>query len=490
MSNLTDAIDIRQRRDENGGMRLILRQKIWLSIVITVNALLWLIPDDVVANVARDQQTMVGRYSRTHFAWNLGVLAISILSFYVDWSTGSTYKRRWFQVLATLFFLFPCVVLVDYVLRTGDTMHYIRDEVIYHRPPNSEFRLTFVDRPQAYRTYPNIKPGFGTVECAGRTDARGYRNPTTLNQCDVVTLGDSFTEGSSVSDEHPWPVRLAELTHSTVCNLGMSGYDPFHYLESLRRIGLDRKPRLVICMLYEGNDFRSSASDEKRRNPSASKRLVEYVDRSPLIKLMDRAITSTFAPIGASRPLPDGEILDWLPLSVPQSGPARPYAFEPKQLRDLLISYEQFENDKHWHNPRDQISQMNDLCKSAGAEFVLVMAPTKARVLLPLVAQRLDADKVRQFTSIDYKKPLPPTESFLSELLTLADSKERVISDWCANQGIPFFSPAEQLRTATAEGTQCYYSYDQHWTPLGHEVFAKALGEFLLAQSLVPPTLR
>lgn len=463
-------------------MKFNLRQKIWLALMISINALLWLIPDDVVANVARGQQTMLGRYSRTHFAWNLGFLMFTLVSFYVDWSNGPTYKRRWFQVLATLLFLFPSVAVIDFLMRTQDSMHYIRDESLYHRPPNQQFRQTFVDKPEAHRTYPNLKPGFGTLDCVGRTDGRGYRNRQTLNQCDIVTLGDSFTEGSNVSDEHPWPVRLAELTGSTVCNLGMSGYDPFHYLESLRRIGTGLKPRLVICMIYEGNDFRSSASDEKRRNPGLSKKVSEYVDRSPMIKLIDNAITSNFAPIRSRAPLKGGEILDWLPLTVA----ARNYAFEPKQLRDLLTTYELFELDKHWLNPREQIEQMNDLCREIGAELVVVLAPTKARVLLPLVSNQLDGAKVRRFTAIDYKKPLPEEDAFLDTLFSVADSKERVIADWCQRQSIRFFSPVHSLRDAIASGNQAYFTYDQHWTPVGHDICAKALFAFLREQQLLP----
>jgi hypothetical protein len=153
-------------------------------------------------------------------------------------------------------------------------------------------------------------------------------------------------------------------------------------------------------------------------------------------------------------------------------------------LRDLLQTRESFESDKHWHYPRQQIAEMNALCKSAGAQFVLVLAPTKARVLLPLIADRLDASKVRSFAAIDFKKPFPPTDELIGELLARADGKEQTIAAWCATQSIPFFSPANALRTAIAEGSQVFYSYDQHWTPAGHEVFARALYDFIRQQGL------
>ena len=47
-------------------MKLIVRQKIWLAVVIVTNLLLWIIPSDVVELIARDRQTLLGRYSRGH----------------------------------------------------------------------------------------------------------------------------------------------------------------------------------------------------------------------------------------------------------------------------------------------------------------------------------------------------------------------------------------------------------------------------------------
>ncbi|MHC5109108.1 MAG: hypothetical protein ACYTHJ_04425, partial [Planctomycetota bacterium] len=80
--------------------KMIPRQKIWLVIMIIANGLVWAIPSDVIENIARDHHTLLGRYSRQHFTAAIGLLLFTFLSFYVDWSTGETYKRRWFQVLA------------------------------------------------------------------------------------------------------------------------------------------------------------------------------------------------------------------------------------------------------------------------------------------------------------------------------------------------------------------------------------------------------
>lgn len=245
-------------------MTLNRRQKIWLAGIILLDVALWSIPSDVVKQIARDRHTVLGRYSRQHFTLIVGVMLFSVVSFYVDWSKGLTYRRRWFQVLATLLFLLPTLAVVDFLLRSPERSHYMHDGLAYHHPRDSVFERSYEDKPEACRTYAGAPPGYGTVSCTMRTDRRGFRNQTETEQYEVVVLGDSFAEGSRVSDEHAWPAQLPEISGLSVYNLGMSGYDPIHYLASLREYGLALGPRYVLCMLYEGNDFRSAKSDRKR----------------------------------------------------------------------------------------------------------------------------------------------------------------------------------------------------------------------------------
>jgi len=460
-------------------MKLIRRQKLWLAIVITANLALWIIPSDVVEQIARDRQTMLGRYSRTHFTWIAGVALASLVSFYIDWSTGETYKRRWFRVLAGMMVLFPSLAVIDFLLRSPEAAHYVRETPAYHRPPNADFEIVHNDAPEAFRTYPNAPRGFGTVKCVLHTDGRGYRNRETPDRCDVLVLGDSFAEGSNISDEHAWPARLAALSGLSVYNLGMSGYDTFEYHCSLKEHGLDLKPRYVLCMLYEGNDFRSAKSDRKRQDPSFSSRLKDYIKQSPILTTVDNLLINTFGPINCDGPVRGAEILDWVPLAVPPGPAARHYAVQPKQLRDLFLSRAEFAADKHWLNPRRHLQEMDGLCREAGARFVVVYAPTAAHVLLPTLAGRLPADKIRAYTALRYKGELPEPDKFLTDLLERVDAREAVVREWCEREGIAFFSTVASLRAAAVSGAQVYYTYDQHWTPPGHAVVAEALCEHI-----------
>ncbi|MCH8966071.1 MAG: hypothetical protein IID43_00185 [Planctomycetes bacterium] len=465
-------------------MNLIKRQKIWLALIITANLLLWIIPSDVVELIARDRHTLLGRYSKEHFYANVGLGIFSLVSFYVDWSTGQKYKRRWFQVLATLLFLTPTLLLLDFVVRSPEAVHYVRDGLAYHRPANFKTTVRFVDRPEAARTYPNAPDGYPPLDCTLQTDTRGYRNQTALESYDVVVLGDSFAEGSKVSNGQTWPERLAALGGLTVYNLGMSGYAPINYLASLKRHGPSLNPRVVICCLYEGNDFRSAKTDRKGSRPSLSKRMKAYFKQSRLLGGLDEWAVATFGPINRNGHVPNVEMLDWLPLAIPDGPGAKHYAFAPKQLRDMFESREAFALDKHWLNPRQQLEEMHRWCNEAGSQFIVLYAPTKAHVTLPMVAQRLPAEDVRSFLALRFKKTLPSPSELLVTLVERAGARESVVAEWCAREEIPLISTTEPLRQAAADGTQVYFTYDQHWTPPGHKVVAQTVHAYLVDQTL------
>jgi hypothetical protein len=88
-------------------------------------------------------------------------------------------------------------------------------------------------------------------------DANGFRNDAVPTQADVVTIGDSFTYGWSVSSEQSWPRVLENITRCRVYNMGFGGYGPIQYL-SLANMALEYRPRTIIVGVFLGNDLADS----------------------------------------------------------------------------------------------------------------------------------------------------------------------------------------------------------------------------------------
>lgn len=461
------------------------RKPILLAVVLTANVVLWAIPSNVVQLIARDRHVILGRYSREHFVWILVLLVASLIALYIGLGPAARQKRRAFQVTALFVIGLPLLFVLDLVLTIPPAISnpvYIFDGLAYHRPPGSQQVITFTDSPAAHRTFPNAPAdaGYGTVTCTFTVDSRGYRNRIDHQQCDILVLGDSFAEGSRVSDDQTWEARVAERTGLRICSLGMSGYDPQHYLAALRKHGPELRPRLVIVMIYEGNDFRSA---EWVENPEDYKlpfgKIVQYyIHSSRVLTAIDGFMCQTLGAINAHGPVPHEQIISWLPLRIDGNDGPTYYAFSTKRMTRHYVAPDEFRDDDDYKTTVRILNEIRAECRSLGAELLIMYAPDKPHVVLPLVADSLPAEQVHAFASLRLDD-LPDPDAFLKELLERLPSKEAVMREYCQTEGIAFLSTTQTLRESAGLGHRVYYTYDQHWTPLGHEAVARLAHEYL-----------
>ncbi|MHC4091085.1 MAG: hypothetical protein ACYSVY_12570 [Planctomycetota bacterium] len=455
-------------------MKITRGQKVFVLGVLAVNAVLWIVPSDVVELVARDRQTLLGRYSREHFAWIIALVPISAVAICLHLSpTNAVKKKKAFRVATVLLAVLVSLLAVDIYLRLTASYTYVLGDLAYRRPAETSLDGFFEDVPLAIRTYPDAPPGFGRVDWKLSTDSRGFRNPTDYDRYDVVVLGDSFCEGSKISDDDPWPVRFAKTSGVSVSNLGMSGYAPQNYLAALKDFGLGLQPRYVMCMIYEGNDFRSA-----KRMSEAPSEWKRFFKRSPIVQAIDEFLINKLGPIGAERRIDGLEMLSWLPLAIPDGPDARYYTFPPSFLVHHYTSRSEFEDSKYWKRTKHNLEQMRDICRQADAELMIVYAPTKPRVVLPLVKVSLPADKVHAFAALRAKRELPEPDVYLANLMDYLDVKEGVVQAWCRENSIALVSLTDAMRESVCRGEQVYYTYNAHWTPVGHAVAGDAVHQF------------
>ena len=71
---------------------------------------------------------------------------------------------------------------------------------------------------------------------------------------EIAVVGDSFVESSLVERGASWPAVLAARFGVSVRNLGVSSFSPQQSRVVLDRFALPRQPRLVLFLIYEGND--------------------------------------------------------------------------------------------------------------------------------------------------------------------------------------------------------------------------------------------
>ena len=87
-----------------------------------------------------------------------------------------------------------------------------------------------------------------------QTDEMGFPNDeyTWRDQYDVVIAGDSFTLRSAPKT---WIELLRQQTGLSVLTLGAPSWGPLNEVEAIKQYGLDKHPKWVLVMYFEGNDL-------------------------------------------------------------------------------------------------------------------------------------------------------------------------------------------------------------------------------------------
>lgn len=470
-----------------------------LAIAFVVLGLgLWLIPSDVPALVARQRDVLLGRYS---VDWCTTLIVMTLICFSVAWGIAFPsklrLKLRCFRFIAVSMSLLISLVVVDVAWRMVRRPRYEEDSVrqqqnwpservhdaVRRRPPNFHYQVTYTDQPQVVRSWPTRAPGFPTITVELTTDERGYRNPRKLDQADIVVLGDSFAEGSRVDDRESWPSILRQHSGRSLYNLGISGSSPTYFLNAFEAIGLDLSPQMVLCMVYEGNDFRGESS----RTATVRGRIDRAISRSPIRLGFKRAMIRTLAPINADAPLDDGGALSWLPVGIPAppSPETKYYAFDVEDMLELYRTPQQFTNSRGWRDTTGALGEIIRLCRDRDIRLVFIYAPSAPHIVLPLVADHTDAATIHGLASFR-RRDLPPPAQFKDELIERLDVMEQCFADYCRENEVEFISPTNALREKMRQGVQVYYTYDQHWTRYGQATVAEVVTAYLAEHPLEP----
>ena len=459
--------------------------------LVALAAALWILPSDVPRLIARQRDVLLGRYAEGHFVAAVLVTLLAVPVAAMVWRRVPALEIAMRCVLAVGSGALAFAVASILAYRPSE-QRYLETPVAElvgqglagatrRRQPNERFELKRRDEPGPARSYPGRPPGFPDARVALTTDANGLRNPVPVERCDVVVTGDSFSEGSMVDDGEVWSARLAERTALRVRNVAMSGASPRHALNNLAAFGVGCAPRVIVASVYEGNDFKrhpdaAPLPGDRAGPPSLGARIGAWrrlaFEDSPLRFRAKRWLLGTLGPVRADAPVAPSPGLDWMPVRVA----GRAYAFEPKELVRLALEPERFERSREWTDNAGVYREMAAFARARGAALLLVYAPSKARVVLPAVRNEVDPTALRAFAAFE-EDDLPDADRFAEELYDRLETIERVFFAFCADEGIACESLTEPLRSEVSAGRQAYFSYDPHWTRLGHEAVAARVAD-------------
>lgn len=228
-------------------------------------------------------------------------------------------------------------------------------------------------------------PDFGYVVSDGvpDVDARGFRNRgVSLDDADVVVVGDSHTYGYNVDVAHAFPYVLGQLSGKRVYAMGVGGYGIYHYLALINAL-LQDPPSQVLLALYPANDLGSACSIVT--SPKWQALGAQAGIEPPACEAPDMKTTSWL----------DGSALAgalhyvWLRFSGGTCGaPAIHFAAGPclsivrGEKHSRLTSLATAENRQRLNDAFSILKYANDRLLGAGVRFAVLIVPSRERVLL------------------------------------------------------------------------------------------------------------
>jgi hypothetical protein len=378
--------------------------------------------------------------------------------------------------------------------------------VTRHRPPNKRYEFSQSDLPDQHRSYPIAAPGYKDLDIVLTSDKYGFRNLGEIkDKYSIIAVGDSFAAGSHVSDNQGWTELLQKQLGTDIYNLGVSGSDPRIYLNNYVTFGQKFEPKIVLFMVYQGNDFKydvpvelnqsanlpsyqpnlvaallginSAIAATVRYEPGPFERFTDTLKTSPVAHGYRELSRTVLEKIGSDSPVSDyNEKAGWMPLAINRK---QFYSFKPKRLEQSHHSVKAWKADSAWIATSEAFTLMKEITDAEGSRLIMIWAPAKPNITLAAANPAdIHQDQLHRFGSYRIKN-IPDPATFKTDVFNWLQSQETVFMDFCLEKKIECISPTKELIAATKADQQTYFTYDQHWTPEGNKVVAEVIGNYL-----------
>ena len=249
------------------------------------------------------------------------------------------------------------------------------------------------------------------------TDADGWRGRSSLEECDLVVIGDSFAFGHGTDDKE----FFADL-HPTIRMkaVGVNGYSMVHEFLWMKRLSARLSRKLVVWFIYYGNDLFENLQPNLERY------------RMPFVREANV--------VGGWEIVTDHVSRD-------------PWPFTPhRHYYELLaeICSPGYLSERVFSACRFLIAEANDLCKAINAQIAVVGIPEITQI--GVYKEKRLADYAKDAGLLDATLP------------------DRTIGQICRELGLPFVALSDYLTSAH------YKTDDCHWNRKGHVRVAELLG--------------
>lgn len=287
---------------------------------------------------------------------------------------------------------------------------------------------------------------FGVVVEA--TDEHGFRNPSPWPEhAEIVIVGDSMAYGYGVASQESWPRLLDDaLPVSRVITLGLPGTVPQQYTRYFEKFGARLRPRLLIYMVFPGNDIKGTVEFDRWIAAGAPGSFDHWRYFEGHVPVRGQSVLDRSALVMSLRSLTKAlrNSSSWKFIELTGGGRLR---LAPQLYRQSIAMNRP--GTPGFEAVVKATREARELAHALGSQLVVVLAPTKETVYLPLL-----------------REPFPGLTEPLGSVLT-------------NDEGMAVIDLSEPLRKRAARGEQLFFEVDGHPNALGNRVIAEVVIQYL-----------
>jgi hypothetical protein len=312
----------------------------------------------------------------------------------------------------------------------------------YKLRPNLDILFPSEGRKIPYRT---TSYGLGDI---------GFRDIGTHPPFDAVAVGDSFTLCDDVPAAACWGRRLTDAEGLSVATLAVNGYSTLAEARILERYAPPLKPRLVLLGVYP-NDFKDNVNFDRWTRSGTDNFWIWLGHQHGRGKF--------------GRWLADHSMIYRIVDGVWRARGRQIHKYKQGNL-DFVFRLDHWwlqlvtdvEHDPGWRLMQKALLDMRATATDMGADFVVLIFPTKEQIYWGLVRQFAPG---KEDLDVDH-----PTD---------------VLREFCAANAIKYCEFTSPLREEAQRGRQLYHRISSHWNDEGNAVGAQVIARCLRSYGLL-----
>jgi len=319
-----------------------------------------------------------------------------------------------------------------------------------------------------------------------QTDEMGFPNDEYKwrDQYDMIIAGDSFTLRTAPK---AWIESLRDLTGMSILTLGAPSWGPLNETEAIKMYGLDKKPKWILLMYFEGNDLFNTEEYLQRKATGLSWKEYDF-QNTPITQqvIMPYMIAYWFQQItGIGKPDPNTTHYRYPVTASTEAGPIQ-MVLKDFHLLPMSADYNTMAISDEFAAIKKSLIEMNQLAKDQGTRFLLVYVPSKEHAYWSRIWDPTDVNNILA-RSVTVKLSEGDHGHFIWDPQYLSfdvfnknhNAQEMLLTDFARDNGIEFLNLTPTFWQNGIQHGELYQYADPHWNQAGNDLAAQTIAEYV-----------